>query len=100
MALYVNGDNVTYFDRFGVEHIPKENDKFIWNKYIKTNIYRIQANKSIIWGYFCIRFIDFILKRNVLVDSTNLFSPNKYETLVKIILKYFQWLQISFIDRF
>ena len=24
IALYVNDDNVTYFDSFGVEHIPKE----------------------------------------------------------------------------
>ena len=24
IALYVHGDNVTYFDSFGVEHIPKE----------------------------------------------------------------------------
>ena len=24
IALYVNGDNIIYFDSFGVEHIPKE----------------------------------------------------------------------------
>ena len=24
IALYMNGDHVTYFDSFGVEHIPKE----------------------------------------------------------------------------
>ena len=24
IALYVNGDNVIYFDSFGVEHIPKQ----------------------------------------------------------------------------
>ena len=24
IALYVNAKNVTYFDSFGVEHIPKE----------------------------------------------------------------------------
>ena len=24
IALYVNDNNVTYFDSFGVEHIPKE----------------------------------------------------------------------------
>ena len=24
IALYVNAENVTYFDRFGVEHVPKE----------------------------------------------------------------------------
>ena len=41
-------------------------------------------------GYFCIGFIDFILKSKSLLDYTNLFSPNGYEKNDKIILKYFQ----------
>ena len=56
-SFYVNGDNVTYFDSFGVEYIPKEIKKFISNKNIKTNIYRIKANDSIMCGYFSIGFI-------------------------------------------
>ena len=36
-ALYVNGDNVIYFNGFGVEHISKEIKKFIGKKY--HNIY-------------------------------------------------------------
>ena len=40
IALYVNTENLTYFDSFGVEHIPKEIRKFIGNKNIKTNIYK------------------------------------------------------------
>ena len=51
-----------YFNSFGVEHIPKEIKEFIGNKNIKANIYRVQANDSIICGYFCIGFIDFMLK--------------------------------------
>ena len=43
VALYVNNKIVTYFDSFGVEHIPKEIMKFINCKEIITNIYRIQA---------------------------------------------------------
>ena len=43
IALYVNGDYVTLFDSFGIEHIPKEIKKVISNKNITTNIYRIQA---------------------------------------------------------
>ena len=35
--------------------------KFIGNKNIKTNIFRIQANNSIMCGYFCIGFLDFML---------------------------------------
>ena len=41
VALYVNNKIVTYFDSFGVEHIPKEIMKFIAHKKIITNIYRI-----------------------------------------------------------
>ena len=42
-------------------------------------------------GYFCIRFIDFMLKGKSLLDYTNLFSPNDYEKNDKIALKYFQY---------
>ena len=84
IALYVNKNNVTYFDNFGVEHIPKEYKKFIRNKNIITNIYRIQAYDLIICGYFRIGFIDFMLKGKSLIDYTNLFSPNDYEKDDKI----------------
>ena len=36
--------------------------KFIGKKNIITSIYRIQAYDSVINGYFCIRFIDFMPK--------------------------------------
>ena len=52
ITLYVNGDNVTYFDSFGVEYIPKYIKKFICQKNITTNLYRIQANDSIMCGCF------------------------------------------------
>ena len=57
----VKNNDITYFDSFGVEHIPKEIKKFIKNKNIKTNILRIQAYDSIMRGYFCIGFIGFML---------------------------------------
>ena len=60
IALYVIAENLTYFDSFGVEHIPKEVGKFIGNKNITTNIYIIQAYDSIICGNFYIGCIDFI----------------------------------------
>ena len=41
-------------------------------------------------GYFYIRFIDFMLKGKILLEHTNLFSPNEYEKNSKTILKYFQ----------
>ena len=50
----MNNNDVTNFDSFGVEHIPKEIQAFINNKSIKTNIFRIQAYDSVMCGYFCI----------------------------------------------
>ena len=40
IALYVKNNGVTYFDSFGVEHIPKEIKRFIKNRNIKTNIFQ------------------------------------------------------------
>ena len=84
IVLYLNAENVKYFDSFEVEHIPKEITKFIGNKNTIKNIYIIQACDSIMCGYFCIGFIDFMLK------GKNLFSPSDYGKNNKIILKYFQ----------
>ena len=75
-------NNVTYFDSFGVEHIPKEIKKFIRNKNIKTNIFRIQAYGSIMCGYFCIGFIDFMLSGKSLTDFTRFFSPNNLKQMI------------------
>ena len=83
--MYVNDNNVTYFDSFELEHIPKEIKKFIGNKNVVTNIDIIQAYDSIMCGYFCVGFINFMLKGKSLLEYTNLFSPNDYEKDDKII---------------
>ena len=41
-------------------------------------------------GYFCIAFIDFMLKGKSLSEHTNLFYPIEYKKNDRIILKYFQ----------
>ena len=89
MALHVYNKTVTYFDSFGVEHIPKEIMKFIARKEIITNIYRIQAYDSKMCGYFCMVFINFMFNGKSLTDYTNLFSPNDLKKNDDIILKYF-----------
>ena len=71
MALYVNGNNVTYFDSFRVEYIPKETEKFMKNKNIVTNINRLQAYHSIMNIYFYIEFIDFMFKGKILTNFKN-----------------------------
>ena len=40
-------------------------------------------------GYFCIGFIDFILKDKSLTNFTHLFSPNDLKKYDDIILNYF-----------
>ena len=93
IALYMNAENVTYFENFGVEHIPKTNQKFrkfIVNGNIERNIYRIQAYDSRICGYFFVGYIDFMLKGKSLSEYTNLFSPNESKKNEKIVLTYFQ----------
>ena len=55
----------------------KKFKKNIGNKNIIKNIYRIQAYDSIMCGYFCIGFIDFMLNGKSLLDYTNLFFPNE-----------------------
>ena len=98
VSLFVKTNEAIYFDSFGIEHIPKEINKFINNdmtkssslERIKSNIFRIQAYDSIMCGYFCIEFINYMLKSKTLLDYTNLFSPNNFkknDQIIKRILK-------------
>ena len=76
---------------FEIKNITKMNLNLIMgNRNITRNIPRIQAHDSIMCWYFCLGFIDFILKGKSLLEYTNLFSLNKYEKNEKIILKFFQ----------
>ena len=90
IALFCKENEIVYFDSFGVEHIPEEIKEFIGNKNIKANIFRVQANNSVMCGYFCIGFIDFILANKKLTDFTNLFSPYDFDKNDQIILSYFK----------
>ena len=73
VALYVQNDNVTYFDSFGAEHIPKEIKEFVKNKNTTTNIFRIQAFDSIICEYLCIGLIDFMFVKKLYLNIQILF---------------------------
>ena len=88
--LYFVKTKVVYFDSFGVEHIPEEIKEFIGNKNIKANIFRVQANNSVICGYFCIEFIGFILAGKKLTDYTNLLFPHDFDKNDQIIASYFK----------
>ena len=90
VALYFHNDDVTYFDSFGIEHIPKDIKTFIGRSLsITTSIFRIQAYDSIMCGYFCIGFINFMIEGKTLTEFTNLFSPHNFKQNDNIILNYF-----------
>ena len=61
IALFGKGSEIVYFDSFRVEHVPKEIKEFVGNKNMKANIFRVKGNNSVMRGYFCIGFIDFML---------------------------------------
>ena len=89
IGLYVNNKTVTYFDSFGIEHIPKEVKNFIGNRNIISSIYRIQNYNSVMCGYFSIGFIDYMFNGKNLTDYTYLFSPNNFKKNYDLILNYF-----------
>ena len=86
LLYFVKKNKIVYFDSFGVEHIREEIKLFIGNKNIKANIYRIQANDSVMCEYFCIGFIEFMLAGKTLTDYTNLFSPRDFDRNDQIII--------------
>ena len=90
IALLCNKSEIVYFNSFGVELVPKEINKFIGNKNIKANIFRVQANNSVMCSYFCIGFIDFMLVGKKLTDFMSLFFPHDFEKNDKITLSYFK----------
>ena len=90
ITLFCNKNKIVYINSSGVEHIPEVIKEFIGNKNIKANIYRVQSNNSIMCGYFCIGFIDFMLAGKTLIDYTNLFSPYDFDKNDRIILSYFK----------
>ena len=73
IAFFVKTNEVIYFNSFGIEHIPKEIEHAIGNKEMKANIFRLQAYDSIMFGYYCIEFINYMLKGKTLLDYTNKF---------------------------
>ena len=90
ISLFFRKSEIGYFDSFHVEHVPEEIKKFVGNKNIKANIFRVQSNNSIMCGYFCIGFIEFMLAGKTLVDFTSKFSPYDFEKNDSIVLSYFK----------
>ena len=90
IALFCNRNEVLYFGSFGVEHILEEIKKIVGNKNVKANIFRVQANDSVMCSFLCIGFIDFMLAGKKLTDYTSLFSPYDFDKKDHIICILFQ----------
>ena len=79
IALFCKRNEIVYFDSFDIEYVPEEIKEFVGIKSIKAYIFRVQANNSVLYWYFCIGFIDFMLAGKTLADFTSLFSPYDFE---------------------
>ena len=99
--MYALNNNVTYFDTCGFKHISRKIKRFIGNRNMQTNIFRIQPYDLAMFSYFCTEFIDFIVKGKTLTDFTNLFSPNNFfKKNDDIIWNYFKngWRLDMYLD--
>ena len=90
IALFCSRNEIVYFNSFGVEHVPEKIKQFFGNKNIIANIFRVQANDSVMCRYICIGFIHFILVAKKLTYFTNMFSPLDFEKNDDIILSFFE----------
>ena len=86
----IDRNSTVYLDSFGVEYFPQEVLNKIRDKSITHNIFRIESDGSIMCGFYCIGFIEYILAEKTLLDYANLFSPNDYEKNGKSIRKFFK----------
>ena len=73
-SLFIDRNTAMYFDSFGIEYIPQEVFNKIENNSITRNISRIQDDDSIMCGFYCVAFIEYMIEEKTLVDYTNLFS--------------------------
>ena len=73
-----------------MEYISQEILCKVRDKSITHNIFRMQDNKSVMCGFYCIAFIECMLAGKTLLHYTNLFFQNVYKKNEKIIYKYFK----------
>ena len=90
VSLFIDRNAAAYFDSFRIEYIPLEVLNKIRDKSITHNIFRIQDNESIMCGFYCNAFIEYMLAGKTFLNDTNLVSPNDYKKNDKIIFKYFK----------
>ena len=90
VSLFIERNTAICLYSFGIEYISLEILSKIRDKSITHNIFRLQDNRSIKCGFYCITFIEYMLAGKTLLDYGNLFSSNGYKNNDKIIYKYFK----------
>ena len=82
VSLFIDRNATAYLDPFEIEHISQEALKKIKDKSITHNIFRIQDNDSIMCGFYCMTFIEYMVEVKTLLGyflvifSSLLFSLN------------------------
>ena len=89
VAMYIKGNKATYFDSFGIEHLPDELVRFLRGKDLDVNIFRVQSKQLVLCGYFCIKFLEHMFDGKTLIEYTRLFSPNDFEANDRVVLSLF-----------
>ena len=90
VSLFIDRNAAVYFDSFGIEYILQEVLNKIRDESITHNIFGILDKESIMCGFYCTAFIEYMPAGKTLLNYTNLFSPNDYGKNDKIIYKYFK----------
>ena len=85
ISLIIDGNTAVLFDSLGIQYIPLELLSKIKDKWITHKIFRIKYDESIMCGFYCITFIEYMPAGKPLLDYTNLFSSNDYKKNDKII---------------
>ena len=60
-SLFIDRKTAVYFDTFAIEYNPQEVLSKCNDKSITHNIFKIQDDESILCGFFCITFIEYML---------------------------------------
>ena len=68
VSVFINRNTAVYFDYFGIEYTPQEVLIKIKDKSIAHTIFTIQDHDSIVCGFYCMAFIEYMLARKTLLD--------------------------------
>ena len=69
-SLFTDRNTAVYFDSFGIEYIPKELLNKEKDKSTAQNIFKAQDKDSIMCGFYCIAFIEYMLAWKILLHYT------------------------------